>query len=166
MKFDVKFTEENDTFKAEFGESNGVSDGGYERGYEAGYTDGYTIGLNVPKQIGDLSKYIKFTAKPESSSSFTIKNPLGGIAKKVFLQATSEPISTVTVRRHAADYDLGIGAIQLASLSEERRYASIRVDGTPSNQQFSISDGVIHLNRVNSANIWDVNSEFEVEIYQ
>lgn len=115
---------------------------------------------------GGLSQYIKIKAKPDSASSFTIENPLGGIAKKVFVQATSELKSTVTIRKYAADYDFGISAIQLASSSEKRRYAAIMVDGTPGNQQFSISDGVIRFNRVNSANPWDVNSEYEVEIYQ
>ena len=45
MKFDVKFSESNQSFKPQFGEVHNISDGGYERGYAKGYEVGYTDGV-------------------------------------------------------------------------------------------------------------------------
>ena len=116
---------------------------------------------------GNLSKYAKITAKPTSSTVFTIENPLGGIAKKVFVKAISEPTTSVDIRRYIADYDLGFGAIELASTTTTRAYtANLVTTREPNNGEFSMTDGVIKLYRFNSANVWGANAEYEVEIYE
>lgn len=44
MKINVRFTESNQTFDADFGEVQTADDGGFERGYAAGYDKGHAEG--------------------------------------------------------------------------------------------------------------------------
>ena len=48
MKFDLKFSELNNGFDLDFGETSHITDGGYDKGYaegfETGQADGYSSG--------------------------------------------------------------------------------------------------------------------------
>ena len=117
---------------------------------------------------GDVPKYAKIIAKPETAVSFTIANPLGGIAKlvKAHRVATNETENR-KVKKYIADGDYGIGAVELISTAGIVRYAVTQAeDDDPGNAQFAIFDGVIKLYRHSSANTWDSDSEYVVEIYQ
>ena len=117
--------------------------------------------------VGALTRYAKIVAKPESSTSFTIENPLGGIAKKVFVIMTPYELTTKRrCRKFVADYDLGIGVGEYSDAESLVLYASKSTTGTVGNGTFKITDGKIILYRYNSANAWEENSEYEVEIYQ
>lgn len=52
MTFKIKFSEENTTFKAGFGEIQTASTGGYQEGYEQGYKVGKTDGEKIGYQNG------------------------------------------------------------------------------------------------------------------
>lgn len=63
MIMQVKFTENEQSFKANFGEVNKVSDGGYDKGYESGYTDGYNIGFDEAYDYAYVDAYEDATSK-------------------------------------------------------------------------------------------------------
>jgi hypothetical protein len=116
--------------------------------------------------IGNLTKYTKIIATPQSTTSFTIDNPLGGIAKKVSIQrVNTEPTSSRRCLKYLADYDLEMGVGYYTDTGGSARYTSVRTAGTVSNSQFKMTEGSIIIYRYNSANAWDT-SEYEVEIWQ
>lgn len=118
-------------------------------------------------RVGELTAYAKVTATPASSTSFTIQNPLGGMAKKVSVQrTTTDASSSRRIQKYIADADLGIGVIELVDTSGSVRYVAKMASGTPNNGDFAIRDGEIVLYRYNSANGWHTGSEYIVEIYQ
>lgn len=117
--------------------------------------------------LGALSQYVKISATPETSVSFTIKNPLGGLAKKVFVKrTTTDATSSRKVQKYIADAELGIGVMELIDTSGNVKYTARMATGTPNNGDFSITDGKIILYRYNSANAWDSANAYDVEIYQ
>lgn len=117
--------------------------------------------------VGNFTKYAKIIATPSSSTSFVIENPLGGIAKKVFVRRL---VDTATSSRRCtkliADNDLGIGVGEYIDTSGRVRYTFTNTSGSISNSQFKMAEGTITLYRYNSANTWDSSNEYEVEIYQ
>lgn len=118
-------------------------------------------------QVGEFTKYAKFVATPTTATSFTIQNPLGGMAKKVFVQRIATDVtSSRRIRKYIADSDFGMGAIELVDTSGSVRYVARKVSSTPNNSEFAIDDGSITLYRYNSANAWHTGSEYIVEIYQ
>lgn len=167
MKIDVKFSETSQNFAPKWGEVQNLSDGGFERGYAVGYAEGYILGQNDPKPLGNLSKYIKFKVKPTSTTVFNIENPLGGIAKKV--SVTMSPYVLTSKRRcrkYIADYDLGIAVGEYSDTGSSVLYASKKTTQEIENGCFKITEGKISLYRYNSANAWETDSEYEVEIWQ
>lgn len=139
--------------------------------YHATKVDGYApITVNVPVPdvgVGTLTKYAKITAKPESNTSFIIENPLGGIAKKISVIMTPyELTSKRRCRKYVADYDLGIAVGEYSDTDSKVLYASRLTNGTIENGNFKITEGQIVLYSYNSANAWETNSEYVVEIYQ
>lgn len=72
MKLKVKFLENEQRLKVDFGEVHNISDGGYERGYEAGYTEGQ---VSVPDYLsmridGTLVEYSNENIKKITNYSF------------------------------------------------------------------------------------------------
>ena len=118
--------------------------------------------------IGGISKYAKIVAKPASTTSFVIENPLGGIAKQVLVRRTATTeTENKKIQMYIADRDYGLGVVELISTSGTGRYPVTKAEGeTLGNSQFAMADGVIELYRYNSANTWDADSEYEVEIYE
>lgn len=116
----------------------------------------------------DAPKYVKIFARPESTTAFTIVNPLGGIAKQVLVyRVSTTETENRKIQKYIADRDYGIGVVELISTSGTVRYPVTKAeDDTPGNSQFAMSNGVIKLQRHSSANTWDTESEYEVEIYQ
>jgi hypothetical protein len=117
--------------------------------------------------VGEFSKYAKVIATPSSTTSFTITNPLGGIAKKVFATrlATDAP-SSRKIQQYIADLDFRMGVLYAVASSGNARYTVTAVNSGVNNGNFMITEGTITLYRYNSANTWDANSEYEVEIYE
>lgn len=117
--------------------------------------------------IGEFTKYAKVIATPASSTSFTITNPSGGIAKKVFVKrlATDTP-SDRKIQQYIADLDFRMGVLYAVSSDGGARYTVTAVNSGVNNGNFMITEGKITLYRFNSSNTWDANSEYEVEIYE
>ena len=117
---------------------------------------------------GGEAAHVKLTAKPSSTVSFTIANPLGGIAKRVFVRRMSDTVtSNRKIRKYIADYDFGLGAAEVIYTDGAVRNAVYMAsDKSPDNGQFAMTEGSVILYRFNSANTWDADSEYEVEIYQ
>lgn len=139
--------------------------------YHATKVDGYApITVNVPIPdvgVGTFTKYAKITAKPESNTSFTIENPLGGIAKYISVIMTPyELTSKRRCRKYVADYSLGIAVGEYSDTGSVVLYASKLTTDTVENGRFKITEGQIILYRYNAANTWETNSEYVVEIYQ
>lgn len=117
--------------------------------------------------VGGLTQYAKITAKPGSTTSFSIVNPLGGIAKKVSINRTVETAtSSRKCQKCLIDLELGIGISEFIDTNGRTRYPNVLTNGTPGNSDFKISDGTIVVYRYNSANTWDTSTEYEVEIWQ
>lgn len=116
---------------------------------------------------GSATNYAKFVAKPDSTTSFIIENPLGGIAKKVSIKAI-QPTTTSTRKIHlcAVDWDVRIGAVKAVNSSGSAVYSMSGTESTPNNGQFRMTEGFITVYRYNSANTWDTTCEYEVEIFQ
>lgn len=117
--------------------------------------------------VGEFTKYAKVIATPASTTSFTITNPNGGIAKKVFVQrlADDKP-SSRKIQQYIADLDFRMGALYAVASSGSARYTVTAVDSGVNNGNFMMTEGKITLYRFNSSNTWDSNSEYEVEIYE
>lgn len=118
-------------------------------------------------QVGEFTQYAKFVAKPEENTSFSIANPLGGIAK--YIAVTMHPYNLTSKRRcrkYIADYNLGIAVGEYSDTDSLVLYASKATTGTVGNGTFKITDGKIVLYRYNSANAWETEAEYMVEIYQ
>lgn len=161
MKMEVSFKEQNQSFDPAFVEVYNISDDSYQRGYADGYEDGLAVG------VGDLSKYVKIIAKPASSTVFTIENPLGGVAKKVYVKrTTTAATSSRKIHKYIADFDFEMGVLYAIASDGGARYTVKKVESSANNGEFAITDGKIVLYRYNSANTWDNNSEYEVEIYE
>lgn len=116
--------------------------------------------------VGELTKYTKIIAKPTERASFVIANPLGGIAKKVFVRKTTAVTSSRRCQKYLADFDLGIGVGEYADTSSTVLYAATKTEGTVNNGNFKMTEGTITLYRFNAANTWDDTAEYEVEIYE
>lgn len=139
--------------------------------YHATKVDGYapvTVNVPVPEVgVGEFTKYAKFIATPDSSTSFTIENPLGGIAKKVFVKRlTADTLSSRKIQQYIADLDFKMGVLYSVSSGDNARYTVTAVNSGVNNGKFMIKEGSIVLYRYNSANTWDTDSEYEVEIYE
>jgi len=118
-------------------------------------------------EVGGLSQYVKFIATPEAKTSFTIINPLGGIAKKVNVIMTPYKLTSARrCRKYFADYDLGIAVGEYSDTDSNVLYASRITTDAVGNGKFKIDDGKIILYQFNAANGWEVTSEYEVEIWQ
>ena len=130
-----------------------------------------SVNVNVPTggggSVGEFTKYAKVIATPASTTSFTIQNPLGGIAKKVFVKrlADDKP-SSRKIQEYIADLDFRMGVLYAVASSGSARYTVTAVDSGVNNGNFMMTEGKITLYRFNSSNTWDSNSEYEVEIYQ
>lgn len=117
--------------------------------------------------VGGLKQYAKFIAKPATTSELAIKNPLGGIARKVCVQRTITDItSSRKIQVYIADTDLGIGVMKLVATDGGAMYASKPYDSGTGNGKFDVKDGAITLYRYNASNAWDSTCEYEVEIWQ
>lgn len=118
-------------------------------------------------QVGEFTQYAKFVATPASSTSFTIENPLGGIAKKVFVERTvTDVTSSRKIQQYIADNDFAMGVLFATATDGGARYTVKGVNSGVSNGEFMMTDGKVTMYRYNSANTWDANSEYVVEIYQ
>ena len=118
-------------------------------------------------QVGEFTQYAKFIAKPASTTSFVIENPLGGIAK--YISVIMKPYELTARRRcrkYAADYNLGIAVGEYSDTDSLVLYTSKLTTGTVGNATFKITEGEIILYRYNSANAWETSAEYEIEIYQ
>ena len=117
--------------------------------------------------VGNLTKYTKVIAKPESATSFVIANPLGGIAKYISVVMTPyELTSRRRCRKYVADYNLGIAVGEYSDTDSLVLYTSKLTTGTVENATFKITEGQIILHRYNSANAWESSAEYEIEIYE
>ena len=115
---------------------------------------------------GGSENYAKFTVKPTSTTSLTIPNPLGGIAKYFTIRRLSDTTpSSQKVYECVGSYNPPLGAIKFASESSTVRYAIQRTSGSINNAYFKITEGTIQVYRYNTANTWDTTSEYEVEIF-
>jgi len=116
---------------------------------------------------GGSNNYAKVTASTSSTTSFTIENPLGGIAKMVSIKAIS-PTITSSRKIHACclDWSVKLGAVKAYYSSGNVIYTMEGTEGTPNNGQFRLTDGIITVYRFNSATTWDTTCEYEVEIWQ
>lgn len=118
-------------------------------------------------QVGGLSQYAKFIAKPATTNELDIKNPLGGIARKVSVQRTiTDVTATRKIQQYIVDTDLGIGVMKLVATDGGAMYGTKPYDSGTGNGKFDVKDGVITLYRYNGSNTWDSASEYEVEIWQ
>lgn len=114
---------------------------------------------------GSNKNYAKFTVKPTSTTSLTIPNPLGGIAKFFAIRRLSDTTpSSQKYYKFVGSYDPPLGAGEFASDSNTVRYVLRRTDGSINNAYFKITEGEIQVYRYNTANTWDTTSEYEVEI--
>lgn len=115
---------------------------------------------------GGSENYAKFTVKPTSTTSVTITNPLGGIAKCFVIRRLSDTApSSQKVYECVGSYDPPLGALKFASETNTVRYVMQRTSGSINNSYFKITEGSIEVYRFNSANTWDTTSEYEVEIF-
>lgn len=116
---------------------------------------------------GSGVQYAKFTAAPTSTATFTIENPFGGLARLVSVSKV-DPITGTTrkISKYLADAILGIGVMETRSASDVVRYAVQKVDSSPGNSQFTVSDGQIVLKQYNSANTFVSGDLYEVEIWK
>lgn len=113
------------------------------------------------------NNYAKVTATPDSTTSFIIENPLGGIAKKVSIKAISPTItSSRKIHECCLDWDVKLGAVKAYYSSGNVSYVMEGVDTTPNNGNFRMTDGFVTAYRFNSATTWDTTCEYEIEIYQ
>lgn len=118
-------------------------------------------------QLGGLSQYAKIIAKPASTSQLYIENPLGGIARKVCVQRTITDITeTRKIQTYIIDTDLGIGVVKLVATDGGAMYGTKPYDSGTGNGKFTVQDGSVTLYRYNGSNMWDSESEYEVEIWQ
>lgn len=125
------------------------------------------VNVEVPTGGGDSNNYVKFTATTDSSTSFIIENPLGGIAKKVSIKAISPTItSSRKIHECCLDWDIKLGAVKAYYSSGNVTYTMTGVNSTPNNGNFRMTDGFITAYRFNSATSWDTSCDYEVEIYQ
>lgn len=117
--------------------------------------------------LGGLTKYAKVYATPQSTTSFVIENPLGGIARKVTAQRTvTTTTSSRKIQQYIADLDLRMGVLYAVATSGNARYTVTAVDSGVNNGNFMMTEGKITLYRFNSSNTWDSAAEYEVEIWQ
>ena len=121
----------------------------------------------VTAQGGADIKHAKFIAAPTSTATFTIDNPLGGLAKFVSVRKVT-PVtgSSRKIDEYLLSADLGIGVMGTSSASDAVSYAVRKASESPGNSQFSVSDGRIILKQYSSAVGFVSNAEYEVEIYQ
>lgn len=116
---------------------------------------------------GDAAKYVKFLATPESTASFTIVNPLGGIAEMVSVRRVSEALTEdMKILTYVASYATESGAVLSASAASTSRNAVTGVSSGLGNGEFMMTPGMIELRQQSSTRTWDTGSEYEVEIYQ
>lgn len=122
-------------------------------------TDGGTVVFEEPK--GGGVEYVKFNATPAATATFTINNPLGGIARIVSVKRIAGATAN-KIYQYLADSELGTGVMNVNGT----RYSSRITDGSPGNGQFAVSDGVITLKQYSAANTFDTSTEYEIEIWQ
>ncbi len=116
---------------------------------------------------GGVDNYVKFIVIPTSTTSITIENPLGGIAKCFTIRRLSDTApSSQKVYECVGSYNPPLGAFEFASTTTTVRYPIQRTDGSIGNATFKITEGEIQVYRYNTANTWDTTSEYEVEIWQ
>lgn len=116
---------------------------------------------------GGVNNYAKFRATPASTTSFTIENPLGGIAQIVVVTRVSTNVtSNRKIRKCVISSGVKFGAVEAIYTDGAVRYAIVGVESGVSNSQFMVTDGSITLYRYNSATTWDDTSEYEVEIWK
>lgn len=131
------------------------------------------IAENVPlvfeagkRSGGGSNNYAKFIASTDSSISFIIENPLGGIARKVSITAISPTItSSRKIQKCCLDSDVQLGAIAARDTSGLANYVMTGTSSTPNNSQFRMTDGFITVYRFNSATTWDTTCDYEIELY-
>lgn len=146
-----------------------VTDTGSIGNWAAWNVEGVCIGFctGVTGNGGGGINYTKFTAKPDSTTSFVIENPLGGIARKVSIKAVSPTItSSRKIHECCLDWDLRLGAIKAYYSSGAVVYVMNGTDETPNNGEFRMTESFITLYRFNSATTWDTSCEYEIEIFQ
>lgn len=116
---------------------------------------------------GSGVQYAKFTAAPTNTATFTIENPLGGLARLVSVSKV-DPITGTTRRisKYLTDAVLGIGVMETSSASDVVRYTVKKADSSPGNSQFAVSDGQIVLKQYNSANTFVSGEMYEIEIWK
>lgn len=119
-------------------------------------------------RVGEFSKYAKVIVKPTTTVYFTIRNPLGGYAKKVFVRSiTPTDPSSRKIQNYIADWDLKMGVMEIKLTDGSMiKYVTTGVEEGISNGKFTFLDGRIDLRQYSASNNWDVNCEYEVEIYQ
>lgn len=127
-----------------------------------------TVNVDVPSGGGsENANYTKTTATPDSTTSFIIENPLGGIAKMVSIKAISPTItSSRKIHECCLDWNAKLGAVKAYYSSGNVTYVMTGIDSTPNNGNFRMTDGFITVYRFNSATTWDTSCAYEVEIYQ
>lgn len=123
-------------------------------------------------EVGGLTQYAKFTAKPTSNVIFTITNPLGGLAKKVSIRSPEDSATETAsgkIQRYTMDTTVGLGGMKLinASTGNITMYGVRQVTKASSNSQFAIDDGTITARAYNATTAtWDVDCDYEIEIWQ
>lgn len=128
------------------------------------------IAENLPEAGGGgggNAQYAKIVATPEATASFTIANPLGGLAHVVLVRRTADTLlENSKIQTYVASRFLKLGAAESSSASGTTRNAVIGVESGLGNGEFMFADGAIELRQVNAARTWDTESEYEVEIWQ
>lgn len=122
--------------------------------------------------VGGLTKYTAMKATPTSNVIFTFTNPLGGLAKKISVRcpdgSTTESERGL-VQLYTADASVGLGCMKVLNTSTGNVsvYGVRQTAAASSNSQFAISDGKVTLRSYNATTaMWDVECEYEIEIWQ
>lgn len=123
-------------------------------------------------EVGGLTQYVKFTATPTSNVTFTITNPLGGLAKKISIRcpegSTTESAQGL-VQLYTMDTTVGLGCMKLinASTGNITIYGSRQTDAASANSQFAITEGEVKARAYNATTAtWDTTCAYEIEIWQ
>ena len=139
----------------------------YEAGFEKGQSQGGGSG-----EVGGITQYVKTYATPQLNNLFTIVNPLGGLAKKVSItcpQGSPTESTAGMIQKYSMDTSVGLGAMHyIHATNGSIACSGSRQESTANtNARFAILEGKIEAKSYASSNgMWDVNCEYEIEIWQ
>lgn len=171
QRLDLGFSEHNQSFDVDFGQTQHITERIVED-LDAVLIEQKELIAALQevlkkKVAGGAMNYAKIIATTDSTTSFIIENPLGGIAKKVSIKAISPTItSSRKIHECCVDSDVQLGAVKAVASSGSANYVMSGTNSTPNNGQFRMTEDFITVYRFNSANTWHTACEYEVEIFQ